>query len=206
MYEVRRNMKGLVFALALVVVAVSTVDAGFVDRLKCKGCLSLAPFAGSSVCSSKCGKKNIFPETCTKICDWMISRHPETVCRVAKLCTLDVIKELKSGGLLSLFGLDEDEGYDTGNEENDMDDARRLVKSRRLGVCSRCRPGWPCSAFCDELDEENDMDDARRLVKSRRLGACSRCRPGWPCSAFCDELDEENDMDDESRLLNSYLE
>jgi len=38
----------------------------------------------------------------------MIDEHPETVCRVARLCTLDTIRELKNGGLTGL-GFDEDE-------------------------------------------------------------------------------------------------
>ena len=29
--------------------------------------------------------------------------------------------------------------------------------NRRLGICDRCRPGWPCSAFCDELEEDEDV-------------------------------------------------
>ena len=99
--------------LVTLALAVSAVNGNFVDRVKCKGCLSLAPVAGSKVCNSKCKEKNIFPGTCSKICRWMIARHPETVCRIAKLCTLNTIKELKSGGLLSALGFDEAEGYNS---------------------------------------------------------------------------------------------
>ena len=52
--------------------------------------------------------------------------------------------------------------------------------NRRLGICDRCRPGWPCSAFCDELEEDEDVG-------------------GWDGCVFeeCfkrDELEEDEDV------------
>merc|ERR1711871_237881 len=107
--------------LVILALALSMASGNLIGRLKCKGCLSLAPLAGSKVCKSKCEQKNIFPVTCSKICGWMISRHPETVCRIAKSCTLDTIKELKSGGILSALGFDEGEEYDAPGDESSID-------------------------------------------------------------------------------------
>lgn len=57
---------------------------------------------------------------------------------------------------------DENVGRDTWGDfppSTLADEDYREFPNRRLGIwCDRCRPGWPCSAFCAEL-EEDEMDD-----------------------------------------------
>jgi hypothetical protein len=104
---------------------VVTSQASLVSRLKCQGCLSLGPVAGKSTCRYECNRLNIFPETCAKVCSWMIANHPETACRIAQLCTLETLDALKNGGVTG-FGFDEDEDGSNGAPTifNTQDDRR----------------------------------------------------------------------------------
>ena len=93
----------------------TTTKAGFVSHLKCVACKKLGPFAGSRVCKGECEKLNIFPETCAKLCTWMITKHPETSCKLAKLCPSRLTQDEGQ------FDIGDDEGYYGDNEEEYYD-------------------------------------------------------------------------------------
>ena len=80
------KMNFLLSAIFILSCCLVGADAGFLSDLKCIGCKKLGPLAGSSVCRSECERLNVFPGTCVKVCSWMITKHPETACKLAKLC------------------------------------------------------------------------------------------------------------------------
>jgi hypothetical protein len=79
-------MNFLLSALFIVSCCLVAADAGFLSEVKCRGCKKLGPLAGTSICRSQCNRLDIFPGTCAKLCTWMITKHPETACKLAKMC------------------------------------------------------------------------------------------------------------------------
>ena len=95
---------GLFLVVLATLCGCSMVKAGWVDNMKCRACVKLAPYAGGKLCHVKCDEINIFPETCGKICSAMVHKHPGTVCWAARLCKRSQISNLDEAG--DLYELD----------------------------------------------------------------------------------------------------
>ena len=74
---------GLFLVVLATLCGCSMVKAGWVDNMKCRACVKLAPYAGN--CHIKCDEINIFLRHAAKFAE-MVHRHPGTVCWAARVC------------------------------------------------------------------------------------------------------------------------
>ena len=140
----------------------TTTKAGFVSHLKCVACKKLGPLAGSRVCKFQCEKLDIFPETCAKLCTWMITKHPETSCKLAKLCPSRLTQDEGQ------FDIGDDEGYYGDNEEEYYENNQYDSN----GFTYRNAP-----TYNDEDDFEDNADMIDYFDNFKWYG--NWCGPGW---------------------------